>query len=305
MSKMHYDEETHPFAYHTIFQKDKTAFAANINKMYEYSEKVDTKYLQSNYNEFRSFITNINNAGDIANLDNLKIEVKIKCLEKGVLGSMITLNNPQGESLSNIEITSNNHSSIEVAISKVKYINEGKQAQLLIKTKLLDSFVQPVILNISGNAGDTSFSNSVALPIVITKFLDYYDVTIEEYTAMWLEFTATTADETQRFDSIMYNPMGDEKSIMTFLKKLGGLLSGMGFKVFSPNDSTNYHEIEACAVLIFAEDKMIPILVQASFVPSFPTEFRFSIRTKNENITLFSNLTLDIYSIVKFFVNPK
>lgn len=303
VASMHYDVETHPFSYHTIFQKDRTAFAAHINKMFEYAEKIEIKNIQNNLAEFRSFITNINNSGPIYNnAEYFSIDLKLKALEKGVLGSM--LNVTSQKEISNLEVTnSSSPSGLEVMVSKVKQVSESN-CQVLVKTILKDSFVQPIVLNIRGEFNNQEFETSFALPVLITKFLDYYDVTIEEYTAMWLEFSATSSDETQRFDSIMYNPL-DGKPIMDFLKKLGGLLTGLGFKVFSPNDSTNYHEIEACGILIYEDNKMIPVLVQASFVPSLSTEFRFSIRTKNKDITVFSNLTLDLYSIVKFFVNPK
>ena len=306
VSKMEYDIDSHPFDYHTIFQKDQTAFAAHINKMYEYAEKIEIKNLQNNYSEFRSFITNINNVGKIFENEHFKIDIKLKCLEPGVLGSMIIISTDSETSIDNLEFVNySSPSGLDILVSKIKFSEGNKSAQLLIKTKILDSYVQPAIFNISGNFNNVNVSTSLALPVVLSKFLDYYDVTVEEYTAMWLEFSSTSSDETQRFDSIMTNPLSEEKSIMKFLKKIGGLLSGIGFKVFSPSDSTNYHEIEACAILIYQDKKMIPILVQVSFVPSFPSEFRFSLRTKNKDFTLFSNLTLDIYSIIKFFINPK
>lgn len=303
VSQMNYDEETHPFAYHTIFQKDRTSFASHINKIFEYAEKIDIRNLQNNLNEFRSFITNISNSGTIFANNYFSVEMKLKPLEKGLLGAM--LNFTSTKTMKNLEVSTISCSSgIEALVSKVKNINETS-SQVLVKSKVRDSFVQPLVLGVKGEFGGEFFETSFAVPILITKYLDIYDVTIEEYTKMWLEFSVTTSDETQRFDSIMYNPMSGQKSIQEFLKKIGGLLNGMGFKVFSPNDITTYHEIEACGILIYEENKMIPVLIQASFVPSFTDEFRFSIRSKNKEFTQFSNLTLDIYSIVKFFVNPK
>ena len=223
--------------------------------------------------------------------------------DKGIIGVLV--NFVGNGTINNLEVsTTSCPTGLEISISNNKNISDSN-IQVMIRHKLKDSYVQPLVINVKCSIDGVSVNKNLALPIVIMKFIDYYDVTIEEFTAMWLEFSSTSGDETQRFDSIMYNPLESSKSIMDFLKKLGGLLTGMGFKVFSPSNTSNYHEIEACGILIYDDNKMIPVLIQASFLPSFTTEFRFSIRTKNKNYTHFSNLTLDIFSYVKFFVNPK
>lgn len=299
VSNIKYDKENHPFANHVIFQKDMNSFAPHINKIYEYAEKIDNKLLENNFSEFRSFLTNNTNAGVILQNVNFAVEMKLKSLEKGLLAAMLTFNAIDSLQITDITVF-NQVSDLEINISKVKQVN-ANTCQIMVKLKILNSFVQPPVLSISTNTGNYLF----ALPIVITKYIEVYDVPIEEYTTMWVEFGCKTGEETQRFDSIMYNPLDSSKSIMDFLKKLGGLLNSLGFKVYSPNDINNYHEIEAIGILPFGDNKLIPILIQASFLPSFKSEFRFSIRTKNKDYSLFSNLTLDIYSIVKFFINPK
>lgn len=295
-----HDVENHPFSNHIIFQRDKTAFAARINKHYENAEKIDVSRIQNNFADYKSFITNINNAGIIYTSESFQIEAKLKTLEKGVLGMMLTFT---GDSPSNLELSVGSSDGIDLQISKFKY--QPQAAQALVKARILSTYVQPITLILKGEFRGVYEEVTFGLPIVITKYIEYYDCKIEDYTQMWIEFSNIVSEETQRFDSIMTNPMSNSKPIMDFLKKIGGLLNSMGFKVFSPNDSTNYHEIEACGILSFEEGKLIPILLQASFVPSFPDEFRFSLRTKNKSYNQFSNLVLDIYSLVKFFVNPK
>ena len=140
---------------------------------------------------------------------------------------------------------------------------------------------------------------------LITKFLEPYDTTVENFTPLWYEFSNSTEDNYGRMDAIMYNPMANSgKSIMDFLKKFGLLLQNLGFKVFAPEDRNNFHEIEGCALLNL-KDISIPVLFQATFLPSFIEEFRFSLRCKTETELQFSSLLLDIYSVVKMWVNPQ
>ena len=80
-------------------------------------------------------------------------------------------------------------------------------------------------------------------------------------------------------------------------------MQNLNFKVFAPQDRTNFHEIEGCA-LFKSQNYNIPILFQASFVPSMNEEFRFSLRNKNEIPGKFSNILLNIYAVVKMWVNP-
>ena len=58
--------------------------------------------------------------------------------------------------------------------------------------------------------------------LLITKFLEPYETTVENYTPLWYEYTNSTDDNYGRLDSIMYNPMANSgRSIMDFLKKFG------------------------------------------------------------------------------------
>ena len=81
-------------------------------------------------------------------------------------------------------------------------------------------------------------------------------------------------------------------------------MQNLGFKVFAPEDRNNFHEIEGCAMLN-TKEVSIPILFQASFLPSLMEEFRFSLRCKTESELQYSSLLLDIYAVVKMWVNPQ
>jgi hypothetical protein len=101
----------------------------------------------------------------------------------------------------------------------------------------------------------------------------------------------------------MYNPMSNNKNIMDFLKKLGLLMQNLNFKVFAPENKSNFHEIEGCSLFDFGSVS-IPILFQASFISSLPSEFRFILRSKHSNSHQYSNLLPSIFSVVKMWVNP-
>ena len=90
---------------------------------------------------------------------------------------------------------------------------------------------------------------------------------------------------------------------MDFLKKLGLLMQNLSFKVFSPENKSNFHDIEGCANFE-TNTCTIPVLFQASFIPSITSEFRFSLRSKHTNSHQYSNLLPAIFAVVKMWVNP-
>ena len=77
----------------------------------------------------------------------------------------------------------------------------------------------------------------------------------------------------------------------------------MNFKVFAPENKSNFHEIEGGS-LFEVGSVSIPILFQASFIPSLYSEFRFSLRSKHSNSHQYSNLLPAIFAVVKMWVNP-
>ena len=295
-------DENHPFAEHIIYSKNQTGFAPNVNINADEVEFININSLSNNFSEFKSFITNINNAGSMFNNNLISIELKLKNLSKGVLGALLEFScTNEGFSHQNLELIPLRNNGLEVLVSKFKYL-DSNHAQVLVKLKLLKTYSQPPFFKLN------NFSNNeieFALPVVMNKFIDVLDCSIEDYSALWLEYSNIKTDDTQRLDTIMKNPLDSSKSIMDFLKKLGGLLNSMGFKVFSPNDINNYHEIEICGVLPSNENNKedIPILLQVSFIPSYKEEFRLSIRTKTNNDNYYK-LALDVYSIIRFFINP-
>lgn len=295
-------DNNHPFSNHIIYKKNQTGFAPSINIDINNFEFININFLSYNYNEFKAFLTNINNAGCIYKDDNTTIDIKLKSLSNGVLGALLDIKFLNSVSFDqNLELIEQNSEGLEVMISKFKYLNENN-AQVLVKLKLIKPYTQPITFKLSNN---NNFELNFALPVLINKYIDVFDCSIEDYSSLWLEFSNTKDDSTQRFDTIMKNPMDQSKSIMDFLKKLGGLLNSLGFKVFSPNDINNYHEIEIVGVLPKNDNinEDIPILIQASFVPSYKEEFRLSIRSKS-SLTSYYNLGLNIYSIIRIFINP-
>lgn len=296
-------DENHPFAEHYIFQKNQSAFTPQINRIADYAEGININSVP-NYPQFKSFITNINNAGLIYDNAPIRIDLKLKSLNVGTLGAMLTFTSDSG--LSDLELINlYTPEGLEIQTSKFKALDPNN-SQVLIKIKLLNSFSQPLSFRLNGNFGFGNNSIEFCLPVLINKFIDTLDIKIEDYSYLWLEYSNTVSEETQRLDTIMKNPLDGQKTVMEFLKKLGGLLNSMGFRVFPPNDINSYHEIEACGVLPAGENLNFPVLLQAAFIPSYTSEFRFSIRVQNQPTSdFYRNLSLDLYSIVKMFINPK
>lgn len=297
--------ERHPFYDHVIFKRDPMGFAVLPNRFYNNTNFLLPSNIVTNQNEFKQFLTNQSNSGVILNKDDISIECKVKPLEKGTLGAMLEIKTISGGNFngSNIEIQNvSNNKEMEVLISKVKYLPTS--AQLLIKIKILDSFNQPILLKFNGNMNGINLNFNFNLPILINKYLEPYNISIEDYSKYWRLISNDKLNISQRYDSILNNPINSQNPIMDFLKKFGGLLLNLGFKVFTPNDPLSYNEIEASALLSIGNEQIV-ILAQASFLPSYSNEFRFSLRIKNLNGDLndkFSNLSNDIHSLIGFYI---
>jgi len=233
--------------------------------------------------------------------ENMKIEVKILQFQKGFLPVILTfLSNPEDIKPALLKTCEG----IKPLMSLKMPTDSNTHPQLMMKINLNDSFNNPLLMGFAATVNQNNVKCSFALPILITKFLVPTEISFESYNTLLFEYNNATEDEYHRFDSIMYNPIDGKGTIMDFLKKLGSLLHNLNFRVYPPSDSNNFHEIDAISILNTSETNKIFVLAQASFVPSFSPEFRFSLRAKSQDSHSFSNICLDIYSIVKFYVNP-
>ncbi len=305
-----------PFKDHILFTKDPNGFALNMNKFVDYAVPISKEAIMNNPDLFKSMVANPNPNGGLIFADhNLKIDCKIKSFqsnnEAGLLGVMFVFIPISNEKIEEIDIQLSNYQTNEllnIQFSKVKYPDgspNSPYAQILMKAQIVESFNIPPTVSITCRIGMLRTELNFALPLVVSKYLEPYDTSVENFTAMWYEYTNSPDEVFQKMDSILYNPMNHNYSHMDFLKKFGGLMTNLNFKVYPPLDKENFHELEGIAVLNYLDKShSIPVLFQASFVPSHITEFRFSLRSKNPEIHKFSSLLLDIFSIVKFYINP-
>ena len=161
---------------------------------------------------------------------------------------MIDIKNEQGYVGTNIELKSIfSQEGVEVAVSKIKYTNASAQA--LIKVKINSSFSQPIVMNLSGDFNGRNVNFDFALPVLISKYVDSVELDYAEFKKHWKDITYSDSSTSQRFDTILYNPLEGSKTVPEFLKKIGSLLAGMGFKVYSPNDINNFYDLEAYGAL--------------------------------------------------------
>jgi hypothetical protein len=296
-----------PYINTELYKKDPNGFAAKMNKFPQNAVLIDKNSI-TNFDMFKSMLTSGNTQGGIIYSDpnSIKISLMIKKIGEGCLGFIFAFSpfTSGNEKVENIDFNLANYNSNEflnISISKVKYDNVP---QLMMKIQVNECFDIPPIINLKCTLGIRNIETNFSLPLLITKFLEPYDTNVENYTPLWYEYSNSTDDSYGRLDAVMYNPMANSgRSIMDFLKKFGLLMQNLNFKVFAPQDRTNFHEIEGCA-LFKSQNYNIPILFQASFVPSMNEEFRFSLRNKNENPGKFSNILLNIYAVVKMWVNP-
>ena len=292
----------HPFGMHITYIRSPDSFAPFINKLTDYATLINRDLLSNNNDLFKSMITNTNpNGGLIFTDQNLKIDAKPKNLDKGVLGVLLTFT--CNDKIEDLEIVSKNYQEYSVLCSKVKYLENNTSAQALIKVSILDSFSNPPCVSFSCRVGGMNIRSVFALPILINKIMESYECSRENFFDMWNQFSTSKEDRIHRLDSVLNNPLDGKKTIMEFLKKIGSLLVSLNFNVYPPENREKFHEIEAGG-LITMPDFSVPILLQASFVPSYTAEFRLSIRAKLPDEIKFSSLTLDLYSLLKFYVNP-
>lgn len=295
--------EGNPYSDHIIFEKNPNGFAFIMNKYPEEANPIDKNLLNNNFNLFKSVLTN--SAGGVIFNDpdgNYSIDIKIKPPEKGLLMAMMTFITNTGR-LEDIEIHPVSASNkIKLNISKVKYPNDDKSfPQVMLKMQLMDSFIEPIQLGFKARIGSMKIENLFALPIMLNKFIEQTsNVSVENFTAQWYEISNSPDKKYHKFDSILFNPM-ENSPIQAFLKKFAALLNTLNFKIYPPSDLNNFHEIEGISILEL-ENISIPILVQASFVPSHPSEFRFSLRCKMNDEESYYYLLCDIYSLIKFFL---
>jgi len=295
--------EGNPYSDHIIFEKNPNGFANIMNKYPEEATPINKNLLSQNLDLFKSLLSNAN--GGIIYNDpngNYSVDIKIKPADKGVLMAMLTFMSNMGK-LEEIELHQiNNVPGIKMNISKVKYPQDDKSfPQIMLKINLAESFIDPIQVGLRGRIGSMRVESYFALPILMNKFLDPVEMTIENFTALWYEISNSTEDKAHKLDSILYNPM-QNSPIVDFLRKFASLLNSLNFKIYPPYDMNNFHEIDAIAVLNI-ENVSIPILAQASFVPSHPGEFRFSLRARVPEADKYYGLLLDLFSIVKFFIH--
>jgi hypothetical protein len=305
-------EDENPYEDHILYRKDPGGFAVKMNRFPEFAVPINRELISNNSDLFKSMITNPNTSGGLIYADhNIKIDLKIKTISQSdnILGLMfLFIPVSANERIEDIDFTLTNFHTgelLNIQISKVKY-PDGTQngcpyPQVLMKAQFFDSFSIPPVMNLGARLGMLQLNINFALPLVITKYLEPCDLSIENFTTMWYEYSHSTNDSIQKLDSIMLNPMSNNYTIMDFLKKLGGLMTNLQFRVFPPQDKEKFHDLEGIAII---NSKSVPILFQASFIPSHHGEFRFSLRSKVADSDKFQSLLLDIYSVVKFYINP-
>jgi hypothetical protein len=318
MTSTNIDSSVNPYSDHILYQKDPNGFAVNMNKNPEFAVPISKENLQNNLDLFKSMLTNPHPNGGLVFADhNIKVDCKIKFFHSnndstGTLGLMFLFIPISSDAkLEDIEFQLTNYHTSEllnIQISKVKYpeiYGPCPYPQALMKAQIIDSFsVQPCV-NLSCVLGMKKMNFNFALPLMVTKYLEPYETSVENFTAMFYEYSNSPEEMFQKMDAILYNPMANNFSIMDFLKKFGGLMTNLQFKVYPPSDRDNFHELEGIAILNYQDkDHSIPILFQASFIPSHSMEFRLSLRSKNIEFERFSTLLLDIFSVIKFYINP-
>ena len=145
----------------------------------------------------------------------------IKQLDKGTLGYIFAFV-PFSSSVDKIESINfylSNYTTNEllnIQISKVKYDNIP---QLMMKVQLNDSFS---IIDVSLTLGLQNIHIAFTIPLLITKFLEPFETSIENYASLSYEYTHTSNNiYTKMDDAVIYNPMTHSgKNIIEFLKKL-------------------------------------------------------------------------------------
>jgi len=304
ISKTNLQGSKNPYSDHIIYEKNPNGFAFLMNKYPEEATQIDRNLLSNNFNLFKSVLTN--SAGGVIFNDpegnNYSIDLKIKPSEKGLIMAMMTFISNTGK-LEDIELHPvSANPKLKLNISKVKYPNDEKSfPQIMLKIQLLDSFIDPIQLGFKARIGSMKVENLFALPIMLNKFIEQFNnMSVENFTAQWYEISNSPEKTFHKFDSILLNPM-ENSPIQAFLKKFAALLNSLNFKIYPPSDLNNFHEIEGVS-LLEVDNMSIPILAQASFVPSYPSEFRFSLRCKMPDEECFYSVLCDIYSLVKFFL---
>ncbi len=295
--------EGNPYSDHIIFEKNPNGFANVMNKYSEEASSINKNLLSQNLDLFKSLLSNAN-GGIIYNdpSGNYSVDIKTKPADKGVLMAMLTFMSNIGK-LEEIELHAiNNIPGIKMNISKVKYPTDDKSfPQIMLKIILTESFIEPIQVGLRARIGSMRVESYFALPILMNKYLEQVDMTIENFTGLWYEISNSLNEKYHKLDSILYNPMLNSP-IVDFLRKFASLLNSLNFKIYPPSDMNNFHEIDAVAVLN-VDNITIPVLAQASFVPSHPSEFRFSLRAKVPEAERFYGLLLDLYSVVKFYIH--
>jgi AP-2 complex subunit alpha len=289
-----------------LYKKDPNGFANEPNKNPNTVRKINRNNIP-NFDMFKSMLTSTNAQGGVIYSDqnSIKVSLMIKKLNKGTLGYIFAFTPfaSSNDKIENIDFSVSNFNSndlLNISISKVKYDNVP---QLMMKIQINEIFDEPPLINLSCSLGNRQINCQFNIPCLVTKFLSPYETTVENYSQLYIEYTNSTNDNYGRLDTIMYNPMNNNKNIMDFLKKLGLLMQNLNFKVFAPENKNKFHDIEGCS-LFENGSTSIPILFQASFVPNLPSEFRFSLRSKHTNSHQYSNLLPAIFAVVKMWVNP-
>ena len=289
-----------------LYKKDPNGFASQVNKYPSDVKAIEKKNIP-NFDMFKSMLTSGNSQGGVIYSDSnsLKISLMIKKLGKGTLGYIFAFTpiTSGNEKIENIDFNITNFPNSEllnISISKVKY---DKVPQLMMKVQIQNTFDEPPLANLNFTLGMKQINCQFNIPCLVTKFLTPLEIPVDNFSQMYYECTSSTNDNYGKLDAIMYNPMSDSRNIMDFLKKLGLLMQNLSFKVFSPENKTNFHDIEGCANFETSTAN-IPVLFQASFVPSISKEFRFSLRSKS-NTGHYKNLLPAIFAVVKMWVNPK
>ena len=112
----------------------------------------------------------------------------------------------------------------------------------MMKIQINEVFDEPPLINLSCTLGNRQINCQFNIPCLVTKFLSPFETSIDNYSQLYIECTNSTSDNYGRLDAVMYNPMGGNKNIMDFLKKLGLLMQNLSFKVFAPENKSIFND---------------------------------------------------------------
>ncbi len=296
---------------HPMYTKYRGKFAKEVSIDPEKVKELALPY--SNVVHFKKLISS-NRAKEGIIYEDGTLLVKLKSEYNSFLARHLVQFSGRKSALESLTVDVDCPKGLEVQCSKVKYPSGGSAEGPIVMVQMMFSepFATPPVLKVSYSTPSTGSAKAeFALPVMITRFVEGKELTLEAADSEWKELGMSP----NCVDAIVKNPAPAQVPHVQVLLKVAQLLHEcFGMYVVPPADEAHFNSIYAAGVLALksSEQTKFPttaaevqapktgvLMVEAEFYPEMGTnEFRLSVRSQAD-----LSVAEPLLALFKLFIN--